>query len=76
MPGAWFRVFSRYLVSASPLTVYSFEPIHLKLYRCFNYGQKICMCNLLNPQVNFFYFFHIFNLDIFLHSSKFVVGTL
>ena len=45
---------------------YSFGPVLLQLYRCFNHGLKICMCFLQNPSVHFFFhFFHIFNLDFF-----------
>ena len=49
---------------------YSFAPIFLKLYRCFNHGLKICMCFIHTPQSIFFYFlffffFHTLNLDFF-----------
>ena len=44
---------------------YSFQPILLKLYRCFKEGQKICMWFFQNPETIFDYFFRIFNLDIF-----------
>ena len=44
---------------------YSFRPILLKLYRCFKDGLKICILFFLNPEIIFYYFFPIFNLDIF-----------
>ena len=69
---AWFRVCSRYIVSATPPTVldrsfvsasYSFGPILLKLYKCFNHGLKICMCFL---QILKLFFFSLFsNLRLF-----------
>ena len=50
------------LVSASS---YSFRPILLKLYRCFKDGLKICILFFQNPEIIFYHFFSIFNLDIF-----------
>ena len=44
---------------------YSFRPILLKLYRCFKDGLKICILFFQNPEIIFYYFFRIFNLDIF-----------
>ena len=44
---------------------YSFRPILLKLYRCFKDGLKICILIFQNPEIIFYYFFRIFNLDIF-----------
>ena len=44
---------------------YSFRPILLKLYRCFKDGLKICILFLQNPEIIFYHFFPIFNLDIF-----------
>ena len=49
---------SRYLVPLTPPTV-------LKLYMGFQDGLKICMWFFQNPEIIFYYFFHIFNLDIF-----------
>ena len=54
---------SRYLV---PLTPPSFLPIRLKLYMGFKDGLKICMWFFQNPEIIFYNFFRIFNLDIFL----------
>ena len=61
--GAWFRVFSRYFVPLTPPTV-SVRSF-LKLYRCFKDGLKICMWFFQNPEIIFYHFFRIFNLDIF-----------
>ena len=44
---------------------YSFRPILLKLYRCFKDGLKICILFFQNPEIIFYHFFPIFNLDIF-----------
>ena len=44
---------------------YSFGPILLKLYRCFKDGLKICILFFQNPEIIFYHFFPIFNLDIF-----------
>ena len=43
----------------------SFWPILLKLYRCFKDDLKMCIWFFQNPEINFYYFFRIFNLDIF-----------
>ena len=44
---------------------HSFWPILLKLYRCFNDGLKIWMWFIQNPEVIFYHFLHVLNLDIF-----------
>ena len=44
---------------------YSFRPILLKLYRCFKDGLEICILFFQNPEIIFYHFFRIFNLDIF-----------
>ena len=44
---------------------YSFRWILLKLYRCFKDGLEICILFFQNPELIFYYFFRIFNLDIF-----------
>ena len=44
---------------------YSFRPILLKRYRCFKDGLKICILFFQNPELIFYHFFTIFNLDIF-----------
>ena len=44
---------------------YSFRPILLKLYRCFKDCLKICILFFQNPEIIFYHFFPIFNLDIF-----------
>ena len=44
---------------------YSFRPILLKIYRCFKDGLKICILFFQNPEIIFYHFFPIFNLDIF-----------
>ena len=44
---------------------YSFWRILLKLYRCFKDGLKICILFFQNPEIMFYYFLRIFNLDIF-----------
>ena len=44
---------------------YRFRPILLKLYRCFKDGLKICILFFQNPEIIFYHFFPIFNLDIF-----------
>ena len=44
---------------------YSFRPILLKLYRCFKDGLKICILFFQNPEIIFYHFFPIFNLDTF-----------
>ena len=44
---------------------YSFWGILLKLYRCFKDGLKICILFFQNPEIIFYYFLRIFNLDIF-----------
>ena len=44
---------------------YSFWRILLKLYRCFKDGLEICILFFQNPEIIFYHFFPIFNLDIF-----------
>ena len=44
---------------------YSFWRILLKLYRCFKDGLKICILFFQNPEIIFYHFFRIFNLNIF-----------
>ena len=44
---------------------YSFWRILLKLYRCFKDGLKICILFFQNPEIIFYHFLRIFNLDIF-----------
>ena len=44
---------------------YSFWWILLKLYRCFKDGLEICILFFQNPEIIFYHFFGIFNLDIF-----------
>ena len=44
---------------------HSFWPILLKLYRCFKDDLKICMWFIQNPEIIFYYFLHVLNLDIF-----------
>ena len=44
---------------------YSFWWILLKLYRCFKDGLKICILFFQNPEIIFYHFLRIFNLDIF-----------
>ena len=76
--GAWFQVYSRYLVSANPPTVFNqsfwnFTGVFIMVWRC--------ACAFYRT-LNFFFFFslfHIFNLDFFcivVHGSEFIVGTL
>ena len=72
----FFRIF-RHFLSSNTTEVYreqvrcplnsshSFWPILLKLYRCFKDGLKICMCFFQNPEIIFYYFLHVLNLDIF-----------
>ena len=43
----------------------SFWRILLKLYRCFKDGLKICILFFQNPEIIFYHFLCIFNLDIF-----------
>ena len=56
-------IWSMYLVSATPPTV--FGESFLKLYRCFKDGLEICILFFQNPEIIFYHFFPIFNLDIF-----------
>ena len=44
---------------------YSFWWILLKLYRCFKDGLEICILFFQNPEIIFYHFLRIFNLDIF-----------
>ena len=56
---------SAHLHSCIGNSSYSFRPILLKLYRCFKDGLKICILFFQNPEIIFYHFFPIFNLDIF-----------
>ena len=49
---------------------HSFWPILLKLYRCFKDGLKICMWFIQNPEIIFYHFLHVLNLDIFWDGLK------
>ena len=44
---------------------HSFWPILLNLYRCFKNGLKMCMWFFQNPEIYFYYFLDILNIDIF-----------
>ena len=46
-------------------SAYSFWRILLKLYRCFKDGLKICILFFQNPEIIFYHFLRIFNLEIF-----------
>ena len=73
----FFRIFNRHFLSSNTTGVYreqvpcplnsshSFWPIILKLYRCFKDGLKICMWFIQNPEIIFYHFLHVLNLDIF-----------
>ena len=71
--GAWFRVYSRYLLSATPSTVFNqsfwnFTGVFIMVWEC-----ACAFYRSLN------YFFHIFNLDFFcivVRGSEFIVGSL
>ena len=75
--GAWFRVYSRYLVSATPPTVFNqsfwnFTGVFIIVWRCACAFYRILKLFL-------FTFFRIFNLDFFcivMRGSRFIVGTL
>ena len=56
-------IWSMYLVSATPPTIFWW--ILLKLYRCFKDGLEICILFFQNPEIIFYHFLRIFNLDIF-----------
>ena len=62
--GAWFRIFSRYLVPLTPPTVFvlSFWNFTGALRMVWRYAHGFFQ----NPEIIFYYFFYIFNLDIFL----------
>ena len=47
---------------------YSFMPIHLKLYRCFCHGLKICMWFGYCPEIIFCHFFRSLNLHYCINS--------
>ena len=61
--GAWFQIFSRYLVPLTPPTVYvrsfwNFTGVLRMVWRC--------ACGFFqNPEIIFYHFLHILNLDIF-----------
>ena len=44
---------------------HSFWPILFKLYKGFKDGLKVCTWFFQNPEIIFYHFFRIFNLDIF-----------
>ena len=54
---------------------YSFWRILLKLYRCFKDGLKICILFFQNPEIIFYHFFRIFNLDILEPLYWYVYGV-
>ena len=74
--GAWFWVYSRYLVSTTPPTVFNqsfwnFTGVFIMVWRC-----ACAFYSIL--KLFFFQFFHIFNLDFFcimVRGSEFIVGT-
>ena len=53
------------MVLAVPHLALSFWRILLKLYSCFKDGLKICILFFQNPEIIFYHFLRIFNLDIF-----------
>ena len=55
----------KYYVPCVRNSSYSFMPIHLKLYRCFCHGLKICMWFGYYPEIIFCHFFPSLNLAIF-----------
>ena len=55
----------KYYVPCVRNSSYSFMPIHLKLYRCFCHGLKICMWFGYYPEIIFCHFFRSLNLAIF-----------
>ena len=55
----------KYYVPCVRNSSYSFMPIHLKLYRCFCHGLKICMWFGFYPEIIFCIFFRSLNLAIF-----------
>ena len=55
---------------------HSFWPILFKLYRCFEDGLKICMWFIQNPEIIFYHFLHVLNLDIYRHSGSVVERPL
>ena len=63
---AWTTEVYREQVPCPINSSHSFWPILLKLYRCFKDGLKLCMWFFQNPEINFYYFLHILNIDIFL----------
>ena len=63
MRSAWFRIFSRYLVPSTPPTV--FGQSFWNFTGALSDGLKICMWFFQNPEIIFYHFFRIFNLDIF-----------
>ena len=62
-----FRLFVplKYYVPCVRNSSYSFMSIHLKLYRCFCHGLKICMLFGYYPEIIFCHFFRSLNLAIF-----------
>ena len=55
----------KYYVPCVRNSSYSFMPIHLKLYRCFCHGLKICMWFAYYPEIIFCHFFRSLNLVTF-----------
>ena len=62
--GAWFRIFSRYLVPLTPPTV--FVRSFWNLTGAFKMVWRYAYCFFQNPEIIFYHFLHILNLDIFL----------
>ena len=56
----------KYYVPCVRNSSYSVMPIHLKLYRCFCHGLKICIWFGYYPEIIFCHFFRSLNLAIFL----------
>ena len=61
--GAWFRIFNRYLVPSTPPTV--FGQSFWNFTGAFAMVWRIACVFFQNPEIIFYYFFRIFNLDIF-----------
>ena len=55
----------KYYVPCVRNSSYSFMPIHLKLYKCFCHGLKVCMWFGYYPEIIFCHFFRSLNLAIF-----------
>ena len=61
--GAWFRIFSRYLVPLTPPTV--FVRSFWNLTGAFKMVWRYACVFFQNPEIIFYHFLHILNLDIF-----------